>query len=69
METLHTRRNSHFDVDIICVPEYFCLPVDKVHDLVLGEYCFKVRLFLYPVSSVFQYCTVSTQYLIKRSLP
>ena len=27
METLYTRRNSHFDVNIICVPEYFCHPV------------------------------------------
>ena len=27
VETLYTRRNSHFDVNIICVPEYFCHPV------------------------------------------
>ena len=27
METLYARRNSHFDVNIICVPEYFCQPV------------------------------------------
>ena len=33
METLYTRRNSHFDVNIICVPEYFCHPVHvlKIH--------------------------------------
>ena len=27
VETLYTRHNSHFDVNIICVPEYFCQPV------------------------------------------
>ena len=25
--TLYTRHNSHFDVNIVCVPEYFCHPV------------------------------------------
>ena len=30
METLYTRRNSHFDVNIICVPEYLCHPVGKL---------------------------------------
>ena len=29
VETLYTRRNSHFDVNIICVPEYFCHPVQQ----------------------------------------
>ena len=27
MDTLYTRHNSHYDVNIICVPEYFCHPV------------------------------------------
>ena len=27
-DNLYTRRNSHFDVNIICVPEYLCHPVD-----------------------------------------
>ena len=35
METLHTRRNSHFDVNIICVPEYFCHPTVDISDIQL----------------------------------
>ena len=32
VETLYIRHNSHFDVNIICVLEYFCHPVNRLRE-------------------------------------
>ena len=53
METLYTRRNSHIDVNIICVPYYFSHPVvfvinwfANIVDLTLG---FRTRFLIIRV--------------------
>ena len=57
VETLYTRCNSYFDVNIICVPEYFCHPVVIVIKSNQFRFCFGRNQFLL-LCFIFHHCIV-----------